>query len=277
MEAQPTRPCPVCQTLPQSGDLIAPLPFTCAFTVAEGEREESDMFLCPECTLLFLSPLPSEAQLLAHYESVSDFGDPVYRDENNVKRILRFYSDRLGALLHLLPSPLPRGELAILEVGAGLAWLSRAAKQRLPHSRTVATDVAGSVVEECVWVDHYFIEDVITGRSVDRLGPFDVISLTHVIEHLPEPVDMIERLSGLLAPGGIIFVTAPHRPVGWRPGDSIRVFREWSYNHTPAHLQYFNNKSYARLAEAVGLDLRYWDAEAEEGQAFEAWLSRPGG
>jgi hypothetical protein len=71
----------------------------------------------------------------------------------------------------------------------------------------------------------------------------------------------------------VIFVTAPHRPVGWsdRTGE-IALWERYSYNHVPAHIQYFSSKSMRRLSEAAGCTLAYWSHDHEEGQAFEAWL-----
>jgi hypothetical protein len=40
----------------------------------------------------------------------------------------------------------------------------------------------------------------------------------------------------------------------------------------PAHLQYFSKRGMKTAAGLAGLRLRHWDASAEDGQAFEAWL-----
>jgi hypothetical protein len=58
--------------------------------------------------------------------------------------------------------------------------------------------------------------------------------------------------------------------VAWR--GSIEEWRKYSYNHVPAHLQYFSKRGMKTAASLAGLRLRHWDASAEEGQAFEAWL-----
>jgi len=53
---------------------------------------------------------------------------------------------------------------------------------------------------------------------------------------------------------------------------TIEEWRKYSYNHVPAHLQYFSKHGMETAAKGAGLRLRFWDAAAEEGQAFEAWL-----
>ena len=105
-----------------------------------------------------------------------------------------------------------------------------------------------------------------------RTAPYDIVSLTHVIEHLLDPVGVLRRLRQLIAPRGLVFVTAPHRPPGWKRGDGIATWREWSYTHVPAHVQYFSRGSLERAALRAGFEIELWNADQEEGQAFEAWL-----
>jgi len=95
-----------------------------------------------------------------------------------------------------------------------------------------------------------------------------VVSMTHVIEHLADPVEMLRRLRPITR--GVVFITAPHRPAKW--DGSIESWRTYSYNHVPGHLQYFSESGMRLAAAAGGFTLDYWDAKSEEGQAFEAWL-----
>jgi SAM-dependent methyltransferase len=151
--------------------------------------------------------------------------------------------------------------------------MCRAAKQQDRSYRTIAQDVSAEVATKCGWVDRYFVCDIFDAQ-LDLLAAFDVISLTHVIEHLPDPVAAVRRCKSLLAESGTILLTAPFRPKGWEDGKStIRQWREYSYNHVPAHIQYFSRASMEKLAATVNCTLCYWDDRADDGQAFEAWLS----
>ena len=51
----------------------------------------------------------------------------------------------------------------------------------------------------------------------------------------------------------------------------LELWRSWSYNHTPAHIQYFTRDSFEKAAAAAGLEVVFWDAGHEDGQAFEGW------
>ena len=65
-------------------------------------------------------------------------------------------------------------------------------------------------------------------------GEFDLIVLLAVIEHVPDPVELLGRLRGLLGPEGRIVMTTPHRRAAWLHtlGAKIRLFsREASDEH----------------------------------------------
>ena len=61
--------------------------------------------------------------------------------------------------------------------------MCRAAKSRNRNHVTVAQDISPEALESCPWVDHY-IQGEIDDRRLDSWGPYHVISMTHVIEHL---------------------------------------------------------------------------------------------
>ena len=119
-------------------------------------------------------------------------------------------------------------------------------------------------------MDHYFVGSLEAKvKEICALGPFDVTSMTHVIEHLTDPVKVLRRCSALLADRGMVFVSAPFRPDGWSLSASFALRKHWSLNHTPAHLQYFNRRSLERCAFQSRLRLVKFEPKED---AFVAWL-----
>jgi 2-polyprenyl-3-methyl-5-hydroxy-6-metoxy-1,4-benzoquinol methylase len=86
--------------------------------------------------------------------------------------------------------------------------MARACKTQNPSVVTVAQDVTAEVAHACPWVDRYHAGEI---ESLADEPPFDLISLTHVIEHLADPLATLIRRSRLLAPGRKMFITAPFR------------------------------------------------------------------
>lgn len=77
---------------------------------------------------------------------------------------------------------------------------------------------------------------------------FDVITVSHVIEHIPEPISFIQKLVLLLKKGGLLIVVTPN-------ADSLghRLFRaNWYQLNPPLHLRVYTLKSMKKLIELVG-------------------------
>jgi len=77
---------------------------------------------------------------------------------------------------------------------------------------------------------------------------FDIITLSHVIEHVPDPIALLEDLYRLLKPGGLLWLETPNL-------DSLgakRFGRNWRGLETPRHLVLFNPASLRMSLENVG-------------------------
>ncbi len=272
----PCRNCPICDLAPEPTDLIASLPAN-HYNRQALDRQAYDLTYCACGELVYLSPLPSAEDIETMYAKSHQFDaldsvESPYRGPR-AAMVLEYTTSRLLEILRATDIPTST-QLRVLEVGAGLSWMCRAAKIVNGQNQTVAQDLTSEAVAECQWVNHYVVEDLLTSRAIDQHGPYDIISLTHVIEHLAEPVAMLERLQGLLSDRGMIFVTAPYRPIGWQRGADVGEWESWSYNHIPAHIQYFSKGSFEKAARASGLEVALWDHHQDDGQAFEGWLRK---
>jgi len=221
---------------------------------------------CPRCDVVYLDPAPTAEDLRRLYQESTQFDDPLYDDPVRVSQILAYFDNAIRRLRLL-----PRRGGRVLEVGAGLAWMSRACKSLRPEVVTVAQDVSAEAAARCDGVDRYHVGPLAT---LDERAPFDLASMTHVIEHLVEPAAMLGEIAARLAPGGRLFVTAPYRPTGWRARAGIAGWQDYSYLHVPAHVTYFSRAWFERMAPQHRLRAEHWNARHEDGQAFELVLKR---
>ena len=79
--------------------------------------------------------------------------------------------------------------------------------------------------------------------------PCRLITMNHVIEHLPDPGAVVAALTAKLAPGGVLEGQTP-------AAGSLehRVFRgAWSGYHAPRHTVVFSSAGLARLLADAGL------------------------
>jgi hypothetical protein len=235
----------------------------------EGAFSSRDQRLvqCAGCEAIYLDPFPTRDDMRALYEGSVQFTDAVYTDPDHAAQILGNYRRRLQRL-RLFPRP---GE-KLLEVGAGLAWVSRVCKLHDSGIVTVAQDVSGECAAQCPWVDEYKVGTV---QALPAGESYRLISLTHVIEHLLDPGAMLAELASRLLTGGHIYIAAPFRPPLWRREDGIRPWLSYSYLHVPAHISYLSERWFAQASRAAGLRLIRWDASHDGHQAFEAVLQKP--
>ena len=230
------RQCPHCAVRPWPRlSAWVPLRSRCRTSGAIGP-ECYDLFRCPGCELIYLSPLPPQEVLDTLYIHNSQFDCPDYQGDRAL-HVLRNHRRWLEAVLTRPPLchvsnrwlraflrrlPIRRKVRRVLEVGSGLSWMCRAAKSANPETITIAQDISSEASPSCPWVDHFVVGSLDSRHEEIRsLGPYQLISMSHVIEHLPDPVHALRMCSNLLHRKGIVFISAPSQP--WDGGSLPRL------------------------------------------------------
>lgn len=78
---------------------------------------------------------------------------------------------------------------------------------------------------------------------------FDLITVRHVIEHVPEPVTFVTELAKILKPGGKLIIETPNSNALGRAIFSAK----WFANEVPRHLFLFSPENLQRLTTQCGL------------------------
>ena len=79
---------------------------------------------------------------------------------------------------------------------------------------------------------------------------YDIIAMSHVLEHLTDPVEVLGHCKKLLNPGGFIFIELPYSPL---PGETTPELLSDYLDTT--HLFNFRPSSLQRLLQKSGLEL----------------------
>lgn len=88
--------------------------------------------------------------------------------------------------------------------------------------------------------------------SYEDPRPFDVISMADVLEHIPFPVQALERAHALLAPEGLLFVSMPNLDSFlWKTLDAEKKLPYWGEIE---HLHNFGRKRIYALLRACGFE-----------------------
>ena len=104
---------------------------------------------------------------------------------------------------------LPQNPSHVLDVGAGagntLKWL----KSLFPNAETTGVEINESLRDELEQnVDIAIIGPI--GNCFTQLKTYDLILLLDVLEHVPDPLGTLQKLAGLLRPGGHVIVSLPN-------------------------------------------------------------------
>jgi 2-polyprenyl-3-methyl-5-hydroxy-6-metoxy-1,4-benzoquinol methylase len=154
---------------------------------------------------------------------------------------LRRSSDYQFRYLPRTEAPAPR----LLDLGCGDGrWLARVSQSHWevhgadPDSRAVARAMAKGI-------------DVRQGGAEawsDAQACFDAITMSHVIEHVHDPREVLTRTLHLLKPGGQLYVETPNiGALGHRWFN-----RSWRGLEPPRHLVLFNRDTLVELLREVG-------------------------
>lgn len=81
---------------------------------------------------------------------------------------------------------------------------------------------------------------------------FDVITLWHVLEHLPNLEEHFSILNSLLKPNGVLIIAVPN----YKSYDANYYKEFWAAYDVPRHLWHFSQTSISKLASKVGLTVK---------------------
>ncbi len=219
------------------------------------------------CGLRRLDPRPSQATVAAYYAAARGFNAFVGRRRPALKQALWDLlrdgcaapagHSLAGRLVRPLTRPLARWlfdvnvaldgrrGLRVLEVGSGFGDLLVYLRSR--GCAVLGTDPSPAAAAKA---REYGI-DVRVGTLRELALPsraFDVIVMSHSLEHVPDPNDELAEAARLLAPGGRFHVAVPN-------GDAVRLRLDraaWPHLSTPLHYWFFDPQSLTTLLARHG-------------------------
>ena len=210
---------------------------------------------CVACGYRFANPRPSQAEIATSY-SREDFYDEWIKAEAGR---LRMWSKRLELLKRA------GSKVRLLDVGAGIGTFLSLARAQFGWE-VVGTEVSASAIR--IARDRYSIE-LLPGRVEDlalSVGAFDLITLWHVLEHVPSPAKTLALCRTLLAPGGLLAVAVPNdddvrswlvRTKAWMRRREPPPRYEILKPHHEVHLSQFNGRVLERALRSRGFRVEF--------------------
>ena len=208
-------------------------------------KESFDLLLDEELQLLKTFPQPSLDKLPSYYESED------YISHTDSKRTL------FEKLYHLVKSNALKNKVALitkentahgnlLDIGAGTGDFLIQANQS--GWNCVGIEPNENAKNIAVLKGVNFIDSLEELESYS----FDVITMWHVLEHVPELENQIKILKRLLKPKGTIIIAVPN----FKSFDAKHYKSFWAAYDVPRHLWHFSKVSIQKLFNKEGLQLK---------------------
>ncbi len=189
-----------------------------------------NLFKCNKCQLFFILPRPKQEELKMAYKGFnSDIGKLKPREAERIS--VRYYK--------IIKSYCPEAK-KILEIGCSTGHILYGLKQY--GYEIQGTDLSSRA---CQLAQEYYGVKVHDAEfpPPESQDSFDVIIMSHLIEHVPEPKAFITKATKFLKPNGILIISTPNsKSLGFR------IFRgHYPVINPPFHLNFFNKKTLSFL------------------------------
>lgn len=206
-------------------------------------QEIFELLYDEELDMLITHPQPSLEKLPSYYESV----DYISHTDGNKSLFEKMYqfvkSIALKNKLKLINSQSPKGK--ILDIGAGVGdFLSVCKNDGWQIIGIEPSDKAKAIAKNkgVSFVDHL---------SELESNSFDVITMWHVLEHVPDLENQIKELKRLIKPTGTVIIAVPN----FKSFDASYYSNFWAAYDVPIHLWHFSKIAIQKLFAKEKLEL----------------------
>jgi len=158
-------------------------------------------------------------------------------------------------VLDLLQRHAPKGP--VLDVGCGPGDLVEfLAGRSVPAAGfDPSEDAARAAMKRGLKVTCHTMESYLEAHRKAHASPFAALVSMNVLEHMPDPISVVEACYQLLMPGGILVIRVPNDFTEIQAAAHAKLGgRQWWVAY-PDHINYFDVASLRRLYEAKGFQV----------------------
>jgi SAM-dependent methyltransferase len=212
------------------------------YSASSAHELQDRVVRCTQCGLIYVNPRPAAELTIGSY---SDAVDPTFVAQND-SRIAAFRKS-LKNVLRKLGQSGGEGRM-LLDIGCAGGAFPVAARE-------LGFNAIG--VEPSRWMADFArrtygldVRDGILKPGMFPSGSFDVVTLWDVIEHVPQPHDLLALAADLLKPGGLLLVNYPD--VGSAAARLLGT--RWPF-WLSVHLLYYTRETITRQLERAGFSV----------------------
>ena len=191
---------------------------------------------CKTCDIVFADPMPSDSTLAefnASYFTCAHGGKPQSRTAtaffSGIARLRMAYLESYLATYQITVS-------RVLELGPGPGFFARNWLERHPSSVYNAIETDSSCHASLKEIGVHLVD---CSERQAKEEPFDLVVMSHVLEHVSSPIQFISETTQNLRKGGALFIEVP--------------CRDWEHKSIDEpHLLFFDKEPIKRLLQNQG-------------------------
>ena len=209
--------------------------------------EQFQLFYNTELDMLETFPQPIEGQLEQYYKT-EDYISHTDSKRNILEYVYHFVRQiTLKRKVKLINKNVNSGK-ELLDIGCGTGDFLYSALKNGWRVSGIEPNEKARVIANAKTNDVVSNSDKLFKFENNR---FDVITLWHVLEHLPNLEKHIDTISKLLKPGGILIIAVPN----FKSYDAEYYKSFWAAYDVPRHLWHFSKSTIVKLFSKYNFEL----------------------
>jgi 2-polyprenyl-3-methyl-5-hydroxy-6-metoxy-1,4-benzoquinol methylase len=205
-------------------------------------QEEFELFYNEELDMLVTSPEPEHLEkyyesevYISHTDSKKSLVDKIYQ------AVKKYSLQKKIALINSLSI----SNKTLLDIGAGTGDFLVAAKKQ--NWKVQGVEPNSSARKKAEEKEIHLYSDL---TEIDN-SKFEIITLWHVLEHLPDLENQLTQIVSLLEKDGTLVIAVPN----FKSYDASYYGKFWAAYDVPRHLWHFSKKAIEKLFKKHGLKL----------------------
>lgn len=209
-------------------------------------EKEFTYYNCGDCGTIFIHPVPLDLLKKIYPPNYYSFAN---RSKNIVVKLKEWLDKRF---FKKILKTIPAAGINALDIGGGTGWILDVLKKtdkRIGDTQVVDIDEKAKAIAE--QNGHAYHQGVIETFKTEKR--FHLILMLNLIEHVVDPLAVLQNAQSLLAPGGVIVIKTPNTD-SW----DARLYKRtyWGGLHCPRHWVIFSEKSFRLLLRSTGLSVQ---------------------
>lgn len=206
---------------------------------------------CRQCGLVYVTPrLQGEALAAVYDEGYWKSDDPKLRGYADYAREADLYLKTFRRRMALVSRWLP-ARARVLDVGCAAGYFLRVLQEHghdvhgVELSQAIAVEAIKALGQERVHIGT--LDDAVAAMDY-RPQSFDLVTMWDVVEHIPEPQQVLRRVRELIKPGGRFLLETQNVASRW----ARLLGRRWHHYKHDEHLYHFTPTTIRRLLDDCG-------------------------